>query len=59
MTHPRSTVVRTQTTLGPVKEAAWGARPRTVTPAALLGDRLNSRRSAPICVGGSDGLGLE
>ena len=59
MTPPRSTVVRTQTALGPVKEVAWGARPRTVTPAALLGDRLNNRRPAPICMGGSDGPGLE
>ena len=42
MTSPRSTVVRTQTPLGPMKETAWGARPRTVTPAALLGDRLNT-----------------
>ena len=42
-----------------MKEAAWGARPRTVTAAALLGDRLNNRRPAPICMGVSDGPGLE
>ena len=43
----------------PMKAAAWGARPRTVSPAVLLGDRLNSRRPAPICMGRSDGPGLE
>ena len=36
-----------------MKATAWGARPRTVTPAALLGDRLNNRRPAPICMGRS------
>ena len=36
-----------------MKEVAWGARPRTVSPAVLLGDRLNSRRPAPICMGRS------
>ena len=38
--------------LDPLKEAAWGARPRTVRAAALLGVRLYDRRPAPICVGG-------
>ena len=54
MTHPHSTERRSHPDgLDPVKEVAWGARPRTVTPAALLGDRLNSRRPAPICMGRS------
>ena len=46
--------------LGPMKEAAWGARPRTVKMAALLGVRLNDRRPAPICMGGcaAQGVGL-
>ena len=52
MTPPRSTERRTQTGFGPLKETAWGARPRTVSPAALLGDRLNSRRPAPIYMRG-------
>lgn len=41
MTPPHSTGRRTQTALSPMKEVAWGARPRTVSAAALLGDRLN------------------
>ena len=43
-----------------MKEAAWGARPRTVSQAALLGVRLNDRRPAPICMGGcaAQGVGL-
>ena len=47
MTLPHSTGRRTQAALDPVKEEAWGARPRTVSAAALLGVRLNSRRPAP------------
>ena len=52
MTHPDA--------LDPLKEAAWGARPRTVRAAALLGVRLNDRRPAPICMGGcaAQGVGL-
>ena len=43
-----------------MKEEAWGARPRTVKMAALLGVRLNDRRPAPICMGGcaAQGVGL-
>ena len=43
-----------------MKEAAWGARPRTVRAAALLGVRLYDRRPAPICMGGcaAQGVGL-
>ena len=52
MNPPHSTGLRTQTCLDPMKEAAWGARPRTVRAAALLGVRLYDRRPAPICVGG-------
>ena len=60
MNPPHSTGLRTQTCLDPVKEAAWGARPRTVSQAALLGVRLNDRRPAPICMGGcaAQGMGL-
>ena len=44
-----------------MKEAAWGARPRTVKMAALLGVRLNDRRPAPICIWGVllPGAGIE
>ena len=60
MNPPHSTRRRTQTRLDPLKEAAWGARPRTVSQAALLGVRLNDRRPAPICMGGcaAQGVGL-
>ena len=60
MNPPHSTGLRTQTCLDPVKEAAWGARPRTVSAAALLGVRLYDRRPAPICMGGcaAQGMGL-
>ena len=60
MNPPHSTGLRTQTCLDPMKEVAWGARPRTVRAAALLGVRLNDRRPAPICMGGcaAQGVGL-
>ena len=60
MNPPHSTGLRTQTCLDPMKEAAWGARPRTVRAAALLGVRLYDRRPAPICMGGcaAQGVGL-
>ena len=48
MNPPHSTGLRTQTRLDPVKEAAWGVRPRTVSAAALLGVRLNDRRPAAL-----------
>ena len=57
MTLPHSTRRRTQTRLDPVKEVAWGARPRTVKMAALLSVRLNDRRPAPICMGGPTARG--
>ena len=43
-----------------MKEEAWGAHPRVVSAAALLGVRLNNRRPAPICMGGcaAQGVGL-